>query len=68
MDRGREYNTKQNKSVRERQIPYDFTLLEFKKQNKQREKEKDRQMKKQTVNCRKQTDGYQRGGGWWGDG
>ena len=34
MNETREYNVKQNKSVRERQLPYDFTHVEFKKQNK----------------------------------
>ena len=44
MDGAREYNAKQNKSVRERQIPYDFTHLWNlrNKTNKQRrKKEKD---------------------------
>jgi len=30
-------------------------------------KEKEKQTKKQTLNCREHTDGHQRGGGW-GDG
>ena len=35
IDGAREYNAKQNKSVRERQIPYDFTHnVDFKKQNR----------------------------------
>ena len=39
--------------------------MEFKKQtNKHREKKRERQIKKQILNYRKQTDGYQRGGGW----
>jgi len=29
-----------------------------------REKERERQIKKQRLNYREQTDGYQRGGGW----
>ena len=32
MDGVREYNAKLNKSVRERQVSYDFTHVEFKKQ------------------------------------
>ena len=35
MDGAKEYYAKRNKSVRGRQIPYGFTLVEFKKQNKQ---------------------------------
>ena len=38
MDGAREYCAKRNKSVRERQRPYHLTRVEFKKQNKQREK------------------------------
>ena len=34
MNGSRWYNTKWNKSARERQIPYDFTCVEFKKQRK----------------------------------
>ena len=37
MDVAREYNAKGNK-VRERQIPCDFTHVEFKKTNEQRKK------------------------------
>ena len=35
-DGAREYNAKRNKSVRGRQIPYDFTCVWFKKKNKLR--------------------------------
>jgi len=53
---------KLNKSVRERQITYDLTRVEFKKQNKGAKGQKrERQTKEQTLNCREQTDGYQRG-------
>ena len=34
MDGARKYNAKRNQSVRERQIPYDFTQVQLKKQNK----------------------------------
>ena len=34
VDATRMYYVKRNKSVRERQIPYDFTHVEFKKQNR----------------------------------
>lgn len=44
MDRSREYNAKRSKSVRERQIAYDFTRVESKKRTK--EKKKKRQTKK----------------------
>ena len=42
MDGAREYNAKWNKSVRERQIPYDFTHMWNlrNKTNEQREKER----------------------------
>jgi len=41
MDGAREYSAKQNKSVRERQIPYDFTHMWNlrNKTNEQRKKE-----------------------------
>ena len=47
MDGAREYNAKWNKSDRKRQISYDFTVwnVEFKKQNKQREKWKRERVK-----------------------
>ena len=41
--------------------------MEFKKQNKQatgKKRERERQTKKQTLNYREQTDGYQKGDGW----
>lgn len=43
-------------------MPFDFTHMEFKKQktNEQRGEKRDKP-KKQTLNCREQTDGYQRG-------
>lgn len=65
MDRSREYNAKRSKSVRERQIAYDFTRVESKKRTKEKKKKKDKP-KKQTLNYREQTDGYQRGSGWVG--
>ena len=41
----RECNAKRNKPVSERQIPYDFTNVEFKKQtNEQRKKRKSKSM------------------------
>ena len=39
-----------------------YSYVEFKKINEQRK----RQTEKQTVNCRKKTDGYQRAGEWRG--
>ena len=38
MDRAREYNADRNKSLSKRQIPYDFTHVEFKKQMSKRGK------------------------------
>ena len=66
MDGTRVYYAKQNKSVREKQISNDFTHLWNlrNKINKQREKVRERQSKKQILNYRGQTDGYQRGDGW----
>ena len=51
------------KSVRERQILYDFMHMWNlrNKTNKQREK-RQKKHKKQTLNYREQTDGYQMGG------
>ena len=48
MDGPRVYYAKQNKSVKERQIPYDFThMWNLKdKTNEQRGKKRERQMKK----------------------
>ena len=45
--------------IREKQISYDFTHVECRKQNKQTNK-----TNQKTDNCREKTDGYQRGGGW----
>ena len=53
-----------NQSIKEREIPYNFTHVEFKKQSKwkkQKERDRERQTKIQTLNYREQTDGYQRG-------
>ena len=71
MSGPRKFNAKWNKPVRERQIPYDFTNMWNlrNKTNEQREKEREReregQTKKETLNHREQTDGYQRGCGGW---
>ena len=65
MDGAREYYAKQDKSVRGRQIPYDFIMWSLRnKTNEQRGKKRERQTKKQTLNYREQTCGYQRGGEW----
>ena len=71
MDGARDYYAKQNKSVRERQIPYDFTHM-WNLRNKtneqggkeKRETEKERGKPNQETDYREHTDGYQRGGGW----
>ena len=53
-------------------MPYDFTHVwdlrnKTNKQikGKKREREKERQPKKQTLNYKEKTDGYQREGGWF---
>ena len=68
MDGAREYNAKQNKSNRERQIPYDFAHMWHlrKKTKEQRYKEKERDKPRYRLNSREQTNGSQRGDqrGW----
>ena len=61
----RDYYAKQNKSVRERQISYDFTHMWIlrSKTNEQRGKKRERQTKKQTLSYREQTGFY--GGKRW---
>ena len=64
-----EYNAKWNKSVREREISYDFTYM-WNLRNKtwaKGKKEKWIQAKKQSLNYREITDGYQRGGAGVGE-
>ena len=39
---------------------YDFTHIWNSRDKEQRGKKRERQIKKQTLNCREQTDGYQR--------
>ena len=56
MDGTREYNAKWNKSVRERQIPFDFTHLRNKTKWSKEKRERETE----------QTDGYQSGDGWGG--
>ena len=64
MDGAREYYAMQNKSVRERQIPYDFTHMRNLRNKQTSKGKKERQTKKQILNCREQIDGYRRGCGW----
>ena len=59
MDGARGYYAKGNKSVRERQIPYDFTYM-WNLKNIRNEQTK----LKQTHRHREQTDGCQRAGGF----
>ena len=61
MDRPRAYSANRNKSLKD--VPYDFTHVEFKKQNKgaKSKKKRERQTKKQTLNYR-EASGYQMGG------
>ena len=59
MDGAREYNAKQSQSVRERQIPYDFTHMWNLRINKQMSKGKKRERtKKWTLSYTEQTGGY----------
>ena len=57
MNGVREYNTKLNKSFGERQIKYDFTpmwnLRNQTNEQRKKNKERERQTKKQTLNYRK---------------
>ena len=65
MERGG-YYVKRSKSVRERQMPHDFTRM-WNLRNKRTKKNKETSETK-TFNSgecsRKHTDGHQRGGGW----
>ena len=65
MDGSKEYNAKQNKPVKEQEIPYDFTHMWNlrNKTNKGKQKERDKP-KNQTLNYREQTEGYQSRSGW----
>ena len=56
MDRAKKHNAKPNKSVRERQIPHDFTHVEFKKQNKSIKEERERDKPETNSLYRKPTD------------
>jgi len=58
MDGSREYNAKQNKSIRDRQRPYDFTHMW-----NLRDKTNEQTKKKHTLKYRERTGGCQRGGG-----
>ena len=61
MDGARVCNAKQNKSVRERQIPYGFTHMWNLRNNKKIEQTtKKRQTKKQTLNYREHAAGRQK--------
>lgn len=65
MDGSKEYNTKQNKSIRGRQLSYNCTHL-WNLSNKKMHKVKTLERKKarDRLNYGKQTDGYQSIGGW----
>ena len=52
MNGTREYNSKRNKSVRERQMPYDFTHMWNLRNKTNEQREKKRETKKQTLNYR----------------
>ena len=71
MDGTRRYYAKQNKSIRERQVSYDLTHVEFRKQTDdhrgREEKIKQDDIREgdkasETLNHRKQTEGCWRGG------
>ena len=63
VDGAREYDAKQNKSPREKQIPYDFTYMWNLRNKTNDQREKKRQAKKQTFNYKERTDGLQGLGG-----
>ena len=64
MDGTREYNAKQNKSIRERQIPYCFThTWNLRNKTNEQRKKREREELRNIFNYTEQTDGYQRGGG-----
>ena len=51
MDESRKYNAKQNKPVRERQIPYDFThVWNLRNKRKQTKKKKNKKTNQKTEN------------------
>ena len=59
MNGAREYHAKQNKSVRKRQILYDFThKWNLRNKTSKGETKKEGQTRKQVLNYREQTDGY----------
>ena len=60
MDETREYYAKQSKSEKNKYHMISFICRIWNLRNKTKKKE----TSKQTLNCREQTDGYQRGGGW----
>ena len=62
-DEAREYNAKQNKSEKDKYHMISLMWSLRNKTNEQRRKKKEKQTKKQTLNYREQTDGYQRGDG-----
>ena len=76
MDESRGYNGKQNKLIRERQIPYDFTHLwnlRNKTDGHKGRTKGGREANQKTHNHREQTEGCWRGVGWrerarWGMG
>lgn len=61
MDKARDLNAKQNKSEKKKYHRFHSSVGFKNKTNEQRGKE--RKTKKQTLNSREQTDGYQREGG-----
>ena len=68
MDGARVFYAQGNKSVRERQILYDFThMWNLRNKTDEHSGEKGRQVMKQTLNYTEKTEGCWRGGEW-GDG
>ena len=65
VDEAKVYNAKWNKSVRKRQIPYDFTHMCNLRNKTKKQRVKKRVNPRNRLNYREQTDGYQRevGGG-----
>ena len=67
MGRTSKCNTKQNESIRGRKIPYDLThMWNLRNKINEQKQKTEKTNQKQTLNYREQTDGFQRGGEWWG--
>ena len=69
MVKTRQYNAKQNKSVTERQIPYDLThMWNLRKTKAAREKKRERETTQETDSTIENKNSNQRGGDWEDEG